>query len=225
MIRGNNNKALQDDIEFKSKERKTYYKPNPNEFKQGEGVFVVSENTYYKKIGVELTPLYSSGQSDTTIISNQENIVVSGEKASNSALVKVSSIVELATTEYITLADQYGEISLPLVIPKTFKSINTVFLNSIFSDGIGEKQTITGVIYLFKGNTVAIPTGITLYETAIKVNSDRQICIRLTERYNNDLMQSTEYKTISQKLSTSLYAKYQAGLLGVYLEVILNVEL
>jgi hypothetical protein len=202
-------------------------KPSAKLVKQGDGVFVKEEGTYYKKIGPDLVPISAGGSSKTNIVIPEST----GTKDTNTCIIRVSTLTTIDVTGWITLSQQYGDYIEPLVIPRVFSSIQNIAVYVVLMG-----TTIQRFAETMKHISIsATPTDtevyvISCYDIAIQITADKKLQLRirnvkLNKNGIDKVVISNYIYEGTTVVSDQIYADYTAGNLGIMSEIMLNVKI
>ena len=181
------------------------------------------DNIYKKMSNIESSTVKTIIQN--TIGSDGGSVIV--PSGVNSYYIHIASIADLVTTDYITLSQQYGNISESIrsILPGT---IGNVMVNVLVSDGTTIKKfadlMTLSINQSANDRTLANPK---MVDYAVKINSSKTLSLRIREFEEStsiNIIGSKEY-TGTTSIGDDLYTLYISGNLFIILEVVINVQL
>jgi len=165
------NKYLQQQIDDKSKTRALSEKPNPKQVSEGSFIYVDGDGLYVKYKG-ELKAVTSSvGNVSVNTTKNIVNNSTTG--TANSYSIRLSHIVEFFSQDFITISQQYGNITDSIKIPADFTKINSITCYVTVTDGrtLVQKYVdkLSGSMNVTKGNSLEIALKYIGYSLKVRV--------------------------------------------------------
>jgi hypothetical protein len=219
----NNLKKIQVQVDEKSTTRALKGMPNPKDIDEGSLVYVDGKGLFAKFKGQLKSITNSAGNivvnSSSTITSNSTTI------ANNNYSIRLSHIVDLFNSGWITLAQQHGNIADSIKLPIDFTKINKITCYLTVSDGDTLYQkyvdTLTGIMTVNKGNSL---------EFALQYDSNFKLRLRVTEK--NLFFQNVKQSLFLGKVVLNngedslpdLQTTYTDNKLVIFLEMLINVS-
>lgn len=144
-------------------------------------------------------------------------------------ILQVSSMVELPTTDYTFMTQQYGNVTDTMVLLKSFTSIDKIIVYTMATNGTNSYKYMDEL--LLKQENVVRGPEYTCLDFSIKYDSERQFWLKIRE-YEPimatgliSFSKETTYKGTHDGIDAPTYTYYTNGELTVFIIVSLHVTI